>query len=159
VADKAIYNCGENISIAYNFEGDGPADEEPRINDWVGIYPCEVDIYKHAEVWEWTCGPPPATPANEMCMNGSQSEGVILFDSLPNYNSYGPHVWPVAPFFNPTQTAVKRCFKAVLVREDGPSVPPYITVCQSPPFEITENDDAGCAIRATSPSIAAPLTR
>ena len=151
-ADKATYQCGEDISITFNFGGSDPL-EEPRFNDWVGIYPCEVDVYKHAEVWQWTCGLPPATPANDMCVNGPQSEGVILFDSLPSYNDFGPHVWPVAPFYtDDDRTMINRCFKAVLVREDGPSVPPYITVCECATFNITENDGAGCAIRATSPS-------
>jgi hypothetical protein len=151
--DKATYQCGEDISITFNFGGSDPL-EEPRINDWVGIYPCDVVQFKHAEVWEWTCGLPPATPANDMCTNGPQSEGVILFDSLPSYNDFGPHVWPVAPFYtDDDRTMVNRCFKAVLVREDGPSVPPYVTVCESATFDIIENGDEGCDIRDSSPSI------
>jgi hypothetical protein len=72
--------------------------------------------------------------------------GTIVFDSLPPYNIYGPHSWPVAPFTTSDGT-VSRCFKAVLLRNDGASVPPYFDLCETQPFTITENASPGCEIR------------
>jgi hypothetical protein len=145
-ADKATYECGESISVTFNFGGIVPV-EEPLIDDWVGIYPCDVVVYTHAQIWQWTCGPPEQTPRNG-CVN-AQSEGVILFDSLPAYDQSGPHKWPVAPFVNEADV-VNRCFKAVLMTDQGPSTPPYTPYCESTFFDIIENGDEGCAIRDSS---------
>jgi hypothetical protein len=155
-ADKTTYECGEDITVKFNFAGSvTPAD--PFIDDWVGIYPCDVVQFKHAEVWEWTCAAPPANPLT--CTDGPASEGVVLFDQLNTYNNAGPHTWPIAPFYT-SQAAdnANRCFKAVLLRNEGPSTPPYVSVCESASFVINENGNNECAIRASSPSFGAQQT-
>ena len=55
VPDKAICQCGEDITVNFNFEGS--EGEGPLIDDWVGAYPCDVVKFKHADIWEWTYGP------------------------------------------------------------------------------------------------------
>ena len=72
-----------------------------------------------------------------------QSEGVILFDSLPIYDESGPHAWPVASFYkDAAQTVITTCSKTVLLREDGLSVPPYISVCGSAEFLTTDKSSS-----------------
>jgi hypothetical protein len=71
-----------------------------------------------------------------VCQEGA-SQGEVSIDSLPlPCNDFGPHSWPVLP----------GCWKGVIVRNDGPSVPPYITVCESAPFQIVASDAAGCSV-------------
>jgi hypothetical protein len=143
-ADAETYSCGDAITIDFNFD-------DAYIDDWIGIYPCEVTQFRHSEVWQWTCGEHP-----DVCPQVVKS-GTVVFDSLPSYNVYGPHSWPVAPFTMRNGT-VSRCFKAVLLRKDGTSVPPYIDLCETSHFEIMENDQVnGCGIREYSPSLSIPI--
>jgi len=80
----------------------------------------------------------------------AKQSGTVVFDSLPFYNNFGPHCWPVRPFLTKddwTQdVTIHRCFKAVLLREDGPSVPPYADLCETQEFTILENDRDGCSL-------------
>jgi hypothetical protein len=95
----------------------------------------------HSEVWQWACGRPGCTNADPV--------GSIVFDEFPWYNDGGPHTWPVAPYIT-TTGEIERCFRVVYLREDGPSVPPYIHECESVEFTITENSSKGCAVRPTN---------
>merc|ERR1711920_1205739 len=135
VADASVYQCGNPITVDFNFE-------DALITDWIGIYPCEDEIFLHSVVWQWSCGSP-------FC-DGAVQNGSIVFDSLPPYNVFGPHSWPVKPYNN-TDGTVNRCFKAVLLRADGPSVPPYVSLCESNEFIIEENDSEGCQISPEKP--------
>lgn len=149
VPDKMAYECGETISIGFDL-----GNPDPNVaggpfaaleDDWIGIYPCDVplDDINHAEVWDWSCGGIPSPGAG--CT--TTANGTIVFDSLPPSNANGPHTWPVAPYVIPATGAVNRCFKAYYLRNEGPSVPPYVPMCESAEFTITENGSAGCSIR------------
>jgi len=104
-------------------------------DDWIGIYPCYTEIFFHAKVWKWSCG-------SSRCQDAVQT-GSLVFDSLPYYNIFGPHAWPVAPTLD-EKGNINRCFKAVYLRNDGPSVPPYEALCESEEFTIQEIDRQGC---------------
>jgi len=73
--------------------------------------------------------------------------GSIVFDSLPAYNTYGPHLWPISPYLL-SDGSINNCFKVVYLREDGPSVPPYVPMCESPGFTMEETSIDGCDISA-----------
>jgi len=128
--DAASYQCGDPIEVTFDFA-------EALQNDWIGLYPCEITVYKHSIVWQWSCG-----GAN--CQDTVKS-GSVTFDQLPSYNSYGPHTWPLTPF-KKRDGSINRCFKAVYLRAEGPSVPPYISICASQEFTIQENGSGDCAI-------------
>jgi hypothetical protein len=129
VVDKQEYTCNENIVVSYDFAGvsvePGETIPAPKEDDWVGIYPCDTEpsLYMHAEVWKFA--------ATNSCTNGTVpiSQGQVNFDSLPKpCNEFNAlHKFPFG----------NGCFKAVLLRWDGPSVPPYISVCESPAFNVT----------------------
>merc|ERR1712137_1157420 len=110
------YCVGEEIPVTFN-----AAEVGALPDDWIGIYPCDVPFYLHAEVWQWNCG-----AANCTSVMPPTVAGNMTFDGLPAYNIYGPHTWPVP----------EGCYKAVYLRNDGPSVPPYIQVCESEAFNI-----------------------
>jgi len=112
--DKAQYCVGDAIPVSFNYE-------DPLTDDWIGIYPCDVPFYLHAIVWQWNCGSPG-------CRNTppAKERGTLVFDELPPYNVVGPHSWPVQA----------GCHRAVYLRNDGPSVPPYIQVCESEIFDV-----------------------
>jgi hypothetical protein len=119
--DKTEYESGEPIVISFQY-GDNI---ESLSDDWVGIYACDVEPFFHAEVWQWACGA-------SNCAN-AVNFSTIVFDSLPPYNEFNAyHKWPIAPYLK-ADGIVNRCFKPVLLRFDGPSVPPYV--------DITETDD------------------
>jgi len=116
VPDKVQYCQNDPITVAFDYS-------DPLPDDWIGIYPCNVPFFLHAVVWQWNCGfggCARTTPASET--------GTTVFDGLPAYNIYGPHTWPVP----------LGCHRAVYLRNDGPSVPPYIEVCESNSFEIVD---------------------
>eukprot|EP00545_Synedropsis_sp_CCMP1620_P006754 CAMPEP_0119016916 /NCGR_PEP_ID=MMETSP1176-20130426/14764_1 /TAXON_ID=265551 /ORGANISM="Synedropsis recta cf, Strain CCMP1620" /LENGTH=749 /DNA_ID=CAMNT_0006970477 /DNA_START=63 /DNA_END=2312 /DNA_ORIENTATION=+ len=129
--DKASYECGEPIVVDFNFDN-------AFSDDWIGIYPCETNVYLHSEVWQWACGAPGCADA--------VFKGDLVFNGLPSYNANGPHTWPIAPYMT-MDGPLNRCFKAVYLREDGPSVPPYNAMCESIEFTIQENNDPGCSVR------------
>jgi len=152
VPDKASYTCGEAITVSWDLsqsdDGTGTA-FSALMDDWIGIYACDVtaDKYYHAELWKWSCGSNPNQPACTATTSGN-----IVFDSLPSYNSNGPHSWPIAPYIIAATGEVNTCFKAVILRNDGPSVPPYVGMCESTTFEILADDTvAGCSVRPSSP--------
>lgn len=132
--DKTSYACGEAITIDWDMSQSDPNDPDfagslphnPMRDDWIGIYPCNesLDAIFHAQVWQWTCGTIPS-PNNNLCVPTGM--GSMVFDSLPPYNSGGPHSWPVPA----------GCWKAILLRNDGPSVPPYVPICESMSFDVT----------------------
>jgi len=103
------------------------------LDDWIGIYACDTDFYHHATIWQWACG-------SARCQ--AERNGTIVFDSLPDYNQYGPHAWPVIPTIDEFTGDINRCFKAVYLRNDGVNniVPPYENLCQSNEFNILENE-------------------
>lgn len=154
VANKEFYECGDDISIAYDYAA---TTEPKRGDDWIGIYPCDVTEYKHAEAWLWACSDVTVTTNGRqkvtLCTNETAVEtaAITFTDPMPAYNDLGPHAFPISAFhkFGPG-TEVNNCFKAVLLREDGPSVPPYVEVCTSAPFTIANGTSAECQIRDSS---------
>jgi len=123
--DATTYNSGDPIAIHFDFE-------DAYNDDWIGIYTCDTNIYYHAFIWQWSCG-------NARCTN-PVTNGKIIFDSLPYYNNFGPHEWPIIPTINKSTGDINQCFQAVYLRNDGPSVPPYTVLCESNEFTIFEND-------------------
>ena len=120
VVDNTEDVCvGDAINVSFD-GAEAPGGALP--DDWIGIYPCDVPFYLHAVVWQWNCGSPDCTTTEPPRVAGN-----LTFDSLPAYNIFGPHTWPVP----------EGCYRAVYLRNDGPSVPPYIKVCESQAFNIT----------------------
>lgn len=181
---KVSYECGEDITVSWDlgFPENAEGEKGPLVDDWIGIYPCitgtEYQVgsgldmtvatvgYKHSESWLWTCA---EFGDNFLSCNGvAKSQGSLTFQSpMPAYNGVGPHKWPVAPYHTigrtnvqkdnnePNTSEINTCFKAVLLRFDGPSVPPYVELCESAEFIITAGASADCQVRDSSPS--APL--
>lgn len=143
IPSKKVYQCGEPIEAFFNYEYSSPR-QYARRADRIAIYPCYVDTFRSAELWQWGCGAPPATPSS--CAL-PRSRGNVSFDRKPIYNG-GVQIWPVAPNKR-SNGNVNRCFKVVILRSE---ISPYELYCQSAGFTITENSKAGCAIRASSPS-------
>eukprot|EP00545_Synedropsis_sp_CCMP1620_P005009 CAMPEP_0119007790 /NCGR_PEP_ID=MMETSP1176-20130426/3251_1 /TAXON_ID=265551 /ORGANISM="Synedropsis recta cf, Strain CCMP1620" /LENGTH=471 /DNA_ID=CAMNT_0006960007 /DNA_START=90 /DNA_END=1505 /DNA_ORIENTATION=+ len=153
-ANKDVYECGEDIAITFDYS---ETDAAKMGDDWVGIYPCSVTEYKHAESWLWACAEVGVGSNGRetvtVCTDAEAPDSALLnFTSpMPFYNDFGPHVFPVAPFYTDGPgSEVNTCFKAVLLREDGPSVPPYIEVCTSAPFTINAGTSQACQIRDES---------
>ena len=140
---KKVYDCGEPIEATFNYAY-YELRQYPRFTDRLAIYPCYVNTFRSAEVWQWGCGAPPATPAS--CVL-PRSRGNVVFDKKPSYNG-GDQMFPVAPNKR-SNGKVNRCFKVVILRSD---TAPYERYCESPGFTIKENSKKGCAIRASSPS-------
>jgi hypothetical protein len=138
------YNCGEPITLRFNYNNNDPP-LTPRMGDRLGIYPCYINTtaFKRAEVWQWACGAPPLTP--KTCSK-TRSKGTVVFNKVPKYN-HGGQVWPLTANHNKKLRLVNRCFRAVLVRNDGE---PYSHICHSDSFTVNENSKPGCAIRLTS---------
>jgi hypothetical protein len=163
-SDKAEYDCGEDITVTFDFAYPESieADKGALVDDWIGIYPCVADgdavPYLHSESWLWTCA---EFGANFLTCAEALSAGSVTFKSpMPAYNANGPHAWPIAPYHtiaNDLTSPINTCFKAVLLRFDGPSVPPYVKVCESPEFTISATSTAECQVRPNSP--AAPILR
>jgi hypothetical protein len=140
------FECGEPISIRFDYNKSDPR-RKPRIGDRIGIYPCYINTtsFKRAEVWQWACGAPPKTP--KTC-TGPRWKGTVVFNKVPSYN-HGGQRWPLTANYNKMLKLVNRCFRAVLVRNDGA---PYSHVCHSDSFTVNDNSKPGCAIRLTSPT-------
>jgi hypothetical protein len=140
------YNCGDPITIRFNYTNHDPP-LAPRLDDRIGIYPCYIGLkaLKKAEVWQWACGAPPNTP--KTC-SGMRSNGTVVFNMVPKYNR-GGQIWPLTANYNSKRKEENRCFRAVLMRNDGE---PYSHVCHSDFFTVNENSKPGCAIRLTSPT-------
>jgi hypothetical protein len=160
---KTEYDCGEDITVSWDFAYPESAEAEKGalLDDWIGIYPCVAGNdnipYQHPESWLWTCA---EFGSNFMSCGGvAKSDGSVTFKSpMPAYNESGPHSWPIAPYHtiaNDLTSPINTCFKAVLLRFDGPSVPPYVKICESPEFTISATETAECAVRRNSP--AAPI--
>lgn len=115
----SMYACGASIGVSWDYTV--PPQQMPLDNDWIGIYACDITEFNHANVWQWVCN---GLPGDATC--GPEPTGSTVLDSLPPYNSNGPHNWPLEP----------GCYKAVLLREDAPSAPPYIAICESAPFNV-----------------------
>ena len=144
VTDKTVYECGEPITVDLDYTRRIPG-ESARISDRIGIYPCYIEEFKKAEVWQWGCGAPPDTP--QTC-DRARSKGTIVFNKLPAYNR-GGQSWPLAPNYNKERKEVNRCFQVVVLRDDGE---PYTRYCESNTFKVYENTKAGCKIRLSSPT-------
>jgi len=128
--DASNYRCADPISVSFNFE-------DALNDDWIGLYPCGTTEYKHPIIWQWSCGSP-------SCVDAIHA-ATLVFDSLPTYNNHGPHLWPLAPYIK-DDGSVNHCFEAVYLRADGPSVPPYESMCATFEFRVEESDIEGCAI-------------
>jgi hypothetical protein len=158
VVDKAVYSCGDPITVSYDYDGaiddsGVPNTQRPLGDDWIGIYPCSATIpYYLPEVWKYSC-----SDSCDQCYDlDVPLSGEVTFNSLPPCNQFGPHKWPVAPFRGSSTAdpdGINRCFRAVLLRFDAPSPPPYIAICQSPEFRITDSSRPGCQVRNRSPSV------
>ncbi|KAI2512835.1 hypothetical protein MHU86_1624 [Fragilaria crotonensis] len=145
IPSKKVYNCGEPISALFNYAyRDGPR-QHPTFKDRIAIYPCYVNTYtRHAEVWQWGCGAPPANPVS--CIL-PRSRGTVVFNRVPGYN--GPKSdWPVAPNVRKSNGQTNTCFKIVILRTDNT---PYYSYCEAK-FTVKANSNAGCSVRDTSPS-------
>jgi hypothetical protein len=160
---KTNYDCGEDITVTFDFAYPESieADKGALVDDWIGIYPCVADgdavPYLHSESWLWTCA---EFGANfKSCNEVALSAGSVTFKSpMAAYNDNGPHTWPIAPYHtiaDDLTSPINTCFKAVLLRFDGPSVPPYVKICESPEFTISATSTAECQVRPNSP--AAPI--
>lgn len=146
LVDKTVFDCGEPITVRFNYAYRGAIGplQYPTFKDRIAIYPCYVNTYtRHAEVWQWGCGPPPAIP--ETCVL-PRSRGFITFNGVPRYNGARSD-WPLAPFTKPNGQ-VNRCFKVVILRTENSPYYPYCEV----KFTVKENSKTGCAIRDSSPS-------
>jgi hypothetical protein len=144
VPDKDVYECGETISVSFDYSLRSP-ERSPRIDDRIGIFPCYIHTFKEAEVWQWACGAPPLDP--QSC-SGTRSKGTVVFNKLPGYN-HGGQLWPLTANYNSQRQAVNRCFKIVILRNDGES---YSGYCESDDFTVNENSEPKCNIRLTSPT-------
>jgi hypothetical protein len=144
VSDRLEYSCGDPISVNFDYSRNSPS-RVARTDDRIGIFPCYIDTYKQAEVWQWICGAPPQT--SDKC-SVPKSSGNIVFEKLPSYND-GGQAWPVTANYNKVGKFVNRCFKIVILRNDGE---PYTPYCTSERITINENSKAGCSIRLFSPT-------
>ncbi len=144
IPSKKVYNCGEPISALFNYAYRAPR-YHPTFKDRIAIYPCYVNTYtRHAEVWQWGCGAPPANP--DSCLL-PRSRGTVVFDKVPGYN--GPKSdWPIAPNKRKSNGKTNTCFKIVILRTDNS---PYSSYCEAK-FTVKANSKAGCSVRNSSPS-------
>ena len=147
------YTCSENMTIKVSFDWSATTNEtNPRndvtgYDDWIGIYPCDIPEYKHPESWLYACGE--FGQMGSECTEAPQSGDVTFQSPMPAYNDAGNHAYPVTPFLLDDEVTVNTCFQAVLLRYDGPSVPPYVKICESQQFNITKGF---CETRETSSS-------
>eukprot|EP00545_Synedropsis_sp_CCMP1620_P000481 CAMPEP_0119004094 /NCGR_PEP_ID=MMETSP1176-20130426/946_1 /TAXON_ID=265551 /ORGANISM="Synedropsis recta cf, Strain CCMP1620" /LENGTH=530 /DNA_ID=CAMNT_0006955765 /DNA_START=112 /DNA_END=1707 /DNA_ORIENTATION=- len=153
VPGKLEYECGEDITVSfdYAFADTTEGMKGPLQDDWIGIYPCGNAVFKHSESWLWACA---EFGENFMSCAGPASTGSVTFqDPMPAYNDPGPHTFPIAPFFKDGPGSdINTCFQAVLLRFDGPSVPPYVSSCLSAEFTINAGTSAECQVRPSSPA-------
>lgn len=153
VPDKEVYDCGEEITVSFDYANPDTTEgeEDPMVDDWIGIYPCGNTVYKHAESWLWAC---PAFGENYLTCPEPASTGTVTFkDPMPDYNDGGPHTFPIAPFYKDGPgSEISTCFQAVLLRNEGPSTPPYLTTCLSAPFTINVGTTGACQVRDSSPA-------
>ncbi|KAI2512830.1 hypothetical protein MHU86_1619 [Fragilaria crotonensis] len=144
VPDKVVYECGETITASFDYSQHIPQ-RSARIDDRIGIFPCYINTFKEAEVWQWECGAPPLDP--QSC-SGTRSKGTVVFNKLPGYN-HGGQLWPLTANYNSQRQAVNRCFKIVILRHNGDQ---YTRHCESDGFTVNENSEPKCSIRLTSPT-------
>jgi hypothetical protein len=146
IPSNTTYACGEPISALFNYAYRDPR-LYPRFKDRIAIYPCYVNTYNDAEVWQWGCGAPPANP--DSCLL-PRSRGTVVFNGVPSYNG-NTSAWPVAPNIRKSTGKVNRCFKIVILRSDDK---PFFKYCESVGFNITVKDSNNpkCATRSSSPS-------
>jgi hypothetical protein len=147
------YTCSDNMTIKVSFDWSATVNETnyggtaTGYDDWIGIYPCDIEFYKHPESWLWACGEFGQTSLE--CSEALQSGDLTFQNPMPVYNEPGNHEYPVTPFYLDDDVTVNTCFQAVLLRYAGPSTPPYVKVCESQQFDILEGS---CAIRERSDS-------
>ena len=147
------YTCSDDMTINVSFDWSATELETnyggtaTGYDDWIGIYPCDIPEYKHAESWLYACGEFGQT--GRECTEAPQSGDVTFQNPMPVYNDFGNHAYPIAPFLLDDDVTVNTCFQAVLLRYAGPSTPPYVKVCESQQFNILEGS---CGIRESSSS-------
>ncbi|KAI2512836.1 hypothetical protein MHU86_1625 [Fragilaria crotonensis] len=146
IPSNTTYECGEPISALFNYAYRDPR-MYPRFTDRIAIYPCFVNTFNDAEVWQWGCGAPPANPVS--CIL-PRSRGTVVFNGVPSYNG-NTSAWPVAPNIRKSTGKVNRCFKIVILRSDNK---PFYRYCESVGFTITVKGTSNpkCATRQSSPS-------
>ena len=156
VPDALEYECDTPITVNFNTQDftDLAGQPGPFADDWIGIYPCNTafasDTVFFPIIRKYICDD--FTNDAPQCWqdpNNVFGAGTVVIDELPEYGQLGPFIWPVAPFinpFDPTQTIVDS-FKLMIIRNDGPSVPPYIPFCESACFTISTNNRRVCRLR------------
>ena len=116
-------------------------------DDWIGIYPCDIEFYKHPETWLWACGEFGKT--SRECTEALESGDLTFKNPMPEYTESGNHIYPVTPFMLDDNVTVNTCFQAALLRHPGLNPLPYVKVCESQQFDILEGS---CGIRHMSGS-------
>eukprot|EP00545_Synedropsis_sp_CCMP1620_P006963 CAMPEP_0119015952 /NCGR_PEP_ID=MMETSP1176-20130426/11738_1 /TAXON_ID=265551 /ORGANISM="Synedropsis recta cf, Strain CCMP1620" /LENGTH=695 /DNA_ID=CAMNT_0006969277 /DNA_START=33 /DNA_END=2120 /DNA_ORIENTATION=+ len=165
--DKNEYNCGEPITIDFDIttETDGLGQTGPLPSDWIGIYPCNVPYsdatFRFGIVNKYVCDQFTEGDQNRCSLDDiTYPSGTVVIDRLPAYGEVGPYIWPVTGFNE--AGVVNNRFKAVIMRDDGPSVPPYIPICQSDCFTIIPDATTQeCEVRDNpvelNPTVATPF--
>ena len=73
----------------------------------------------HPDAWLWGC-------YENICEGEPPKYNTLVFeDPLPEYNEYGPHIWPLEK---------NQCYVALLSRNTGRSPPPYDLICEGLEF-------------------------
>lgn len=145
---KSVYDCAEPISIDFDVTDEtdvlGQA-TGPLPNDWIGIYPCNNvfsdTTFFHSIVFKYVCDEFTGNDSARCQLDPTTyPSGTVTIDMLPSYGNLGPHIWPVTAFVENNQ--VNDQFKAVLMRADGPSTPPFVPVCESECFTIIPDQNS-----------------
>jgi hypothetical protein len=144
--DKKTYDCGDPIVIDFDITDvtDGLGQSGPLSSDWIGIYPCDVpfndDSFYFPIVNKYVCDQFVGEDRPNCILSTSQTypSGTLTIDKLPPYGEIGPYIWPVTAFRD--GDTVQTSFKAVIMRDDGPSVPPFIPICESECFTIIPDE-------------------
>jgi len=115
------------VQIEFNYP-----DLEPLPSDWVGLYPCDVEMPPAVEptIWAYTC-------YDRICRqdppDSATGVGNFVFedDTVPSYGSMG--------IFKNLEQIIDTepgCYIAILNRIDGDSAPPYYGICVGNEIEL-----------------------
>jgi len=115
------------VQIEFNYP-----DSEPLPSDWVGLYPCDVEMPPAVEptIWAYTC-------YDRICRqdppDSATGVGSFVFedDTVPSYGSMG--------IFKNLEQIIDTepgCYIAILNRIDGDSAPPYYGICVGNEIEL-----------------------